>query len=499
LPAFLDARTVPDHTAFAPDLVIVGGGPAGFTLAMALADMPIKILLLESGGLEFEQNTQRLYRGAETGNVKYVALDATRMRFLGGSSNHWGGWTRPLDPSDMDKRDWLAHSGWPIAYGDLAKHFPRANELINAGPAQFDRLSHEERFGPPVTLGAGGVYKTWFQFSRTGPDDLPVAFGKRYGDALKAQKNLQVLLHANVTALRLAPNAASLARLEVATLSGRKFTVTPKHTVLACGAIENTRLLLASDDVMETGVGNGNDLVGRFFADHGIPRDTATLVLFNGQIPSYWKTAVDMQGALARAAFSPTEAFKPKSRVLGSLTTVENNVPLDDLAQAAVDVTASSLGVESVRAKAWSMGCGIELAPDPDRRLTLTHERDALGLPRLKLDMRISDEDFARYRLTMRELGRQLLAAKSGMVRLNRNTRAEWLAAMDWGNHHMGTTRMSDDPKTGVVDANLKMHGVANLFVAGSASFPTYGSSNPTMNLIALTLRLADHIKGLFV
>jgi choline dehydrogenase-like flavoprotein len=262
--------------------------------------------------------------------------------------------------------------------------------------------------------------------------------------------------------------------------------------------MENARLLLCSNDVMKQGIGNGNDLVGRFFADHAIPRDTATLVLFGGSIPAYYKVTTDMAGVHARATFSPTEAFKARRHLLGSLTTVENHVDLDDLGRAAVAVTASALGVEAGRAKAWSMGCGLEPAPDPDRRLTLLHARDALGLQRLRLESRIDDLDFLRYRLTMKELGRQLLAARIGMVRLNRRSRAEWLETMDWGNHHMGTVRMSDDPKQGVVDADLKVHGIGNLFVAGSSAFPTYGSSNPTMNLVALTLRLADHLRTLF-
>jgi choline dehydrogenase-like flavoprotein len=153
------------------------------------------------------------------------------------------------------------------------------------------------------------------------------------------------------------------------------------------------------------------------------------------------------------------------------------------------------LGVDASGAKAWSLGCGMELAPDPERRLTLADDKDALGLPRLKLAMRVADSDIAHYRQTLTELGRQLLAAKIGMLRINYHTRAQWLAAMDWGNHHLGTTRMSDNPKQGVVDADGKVHGVGNLYVAGSSVFPTYGSSNPTMNLIALTLRLGDHLK----
>jgi len=160
-----------------------------------------------------------------------------------------------------------------------------------------------------------------------------------------------------------------------------------------------------------------------------------------------------------------------------------------------VITAALALGTDASGAKAYSLGCGMELEPDPDRRLTLTGETDALGLPRLKLDMRISDADFVLYRRTLAELGRQLLASRTGMLRINYDHRDQWLKAMDWGNHHLGTTRMSNDPRLGVVNADGQVHGVGNLYVAGSSVFPTYGSSNPTLNLIALTLRLGDHLK----
>jgi choline dehydrogenase-like flavoprotein len=168
------------------------------------------------------------------------------------------------------------------------------------------------------------------------------------------------------------------------------------------------------------------------------------------------------------------------------------------MGQAALAETAGTLGVEASGMRAFTLGCGMELAPDPDRRLSLASGRDALGMPRLKLDMRISDDDFARYRSTLKELGRQMLAARTGMVRLLHKSRAEWLSVMDWGNHHMGTTRMHRDPRQGVVDADMKVHGIGNLYIAGSAVFPTYGASNPTLNLLALVLRLADHLKGSF-
>jgi len=160
-----------------------------------------------------------------------------------------------------------------------------------------------------------------------------------------------------------------------------------------------------------------------------------------------------------------------------------------------VATTAAALGVDASGARAYSLGCGLELIPDPDRRLVLTGEKDALGMPRLKLNMHIADRDFALYQRTLVELGRQLLAAKAGLLRINKHSRADWMATMDWGHHHIGTTRMGHDSKTSVVDANLRVHGVGNLFVTGSSTFPTYGASNPTLNLIAVTLRLGDHLK----
>jgi len=495
LPIFTDARAVPAGTVIETDLAIIGAGPAGITLAMALANTPIRILLLESGGGEYEEKTQALYKGGETG-VRYLPLDACRLRFLGGSSNHWGGWCRPLDDSDFEKRAWLPYSGWPFSRKEIEPYFAHAQALVEAGAPVYDGL--KDKVDGQIALGDGGVYTSYFQFSKTRGDVTPTAFGERYSADLRRIANLQLMEHANVTGLRLAHDAKSLDHLDIATLSGNKFTVKPKYAVAAAGGIETARLMLASNDVMKTGVGNANDLVGRFFADHAIPRNTATLVLFDGKIAPYYKTTIDAAGVHFRATFSPTESFKRERQLLGSLTTVENHVELDALGKAAVAETASALGVDASNARAFALGCGLEMAPDPERRFTLTNERDALGMPRLQLHMTIADSDFARYRETMKELGRQLLAVKTGMIRLDRKTRSEWLAVMDWGNHHMGTTRMHDDPKQGVVDANSKVHGIANLYVAGSSVFPTYGSSNPTMNLLALTLRLADRLKTVF-
>ncbi|HWF65321.1 MAG TPA: GMC family oxidoreductase [Rhizomicrobium sp.] len=494
--SLLDARSLPKDTVLSTDLAIIGGGPAGITLALALANSGLNILLLEAGATKFEAHSQNLYQGSESG-VSYVPLDSGRLRYLGGGTNHWGGWCRPLDEIDFESRAAVPYSGWPFTRKEIEPYFQRAQQLVEAGPWIYDAADDAmSDLGQVIKLGDGGVYTSWFQFSKTRNGILPTHFGARYQNDLKAAPHVTPLINANVTGIRLARDGGQVDHLDCATLAGNGFTVKPRYAVLAAGAIENARLMLASDDVMTTGVGNGNDLVGRFFADHPIPRNVATLVVFDGGLAPFYANALTLpNGAILRAALSPNAQFLRQHGVVGSLTTVENDVKLDPFATAAVETTAEALGVDASHARAFSLGCGMELLPDPERRLTLSGQRDALGMPRLNLNMTIADDDFARFRLTLAELGRQLLAARSGMLHLSYSTRGEWLKAMDWGNHHMGTTRMHDDPKSGVVDADSKVHGVGNLYVAGSSVFPTYGSSNPTMNLVALTLRLGDHLK----
>lgn len=494
--AFIDARTVPDGTVLEPDLLIVGGGPAGISMALRLAHTPIRMVLLESGGMSFDAKIQALYEAAEQG-APYLPLDASRVRYLGGGTNLWGGWCRPMDEIEFERRDWMPNSGWPITRQTLLPYYPAAQSLCEAGPWLYESAEKWPAADTPaVVLGQGGVKTRWFQFSQMRNSYLPTHFGERYADDLKRVPNLQVYLHANATRLGLDPGGKTLKEVSVATLTGRKFAVRPKAVVLAMGAVEIARLMLASNDVMATGVGNQNDVIGRYFADHPIPRDIGELVLFAGKAPAYYPQTQAIKGAVMRAGFFPSERYRRSKQVMDCSITVEGETALDDLGKAAVATAAAAMGVDASNAAAYSLGGGCEVTPDPDRRLVLTGERDALSMPRLKLEMRLADSDFAQFRNTIEELGRQLLESRTGLVRLTRKSRAEWLDGITYGNHHMGTARMSADPKTGAVDADLKVHGLENLYVAGSAVYPSYGAVNPTLSIVALALRLADHVRG---
>ncbi len=235
--AFIDARTVPEGTILQPDIAIVGGGPAGISIALALANTPLRVVLLESGGMTFEPNTQALYNGTKTG-VSYLGLQASRMRYLGGSTNVWGGWSRPMDPLDFEERSWMPHSGWPFRLDAISRYYPRAQTLCEAGPWLYEKAeSWSPEQGPMLALGEGGVATRWFQFSQMRNSVLPTHFGERYADDLKRVRNLSVYLHANVTRVGLAHGGGTVDQLDVATLTGRRFAIKPKCTILAAGAI----------------------------------------------------------------------------------------------------------------------------------------------------------------------------------------------------------------------------------------------------------------------
>jgi choline dehydrogenase-like flavoprotein len=163
--------------------------------------------------------------------------------------------------------------------------------------------------------------------------------------------------------------------------------------------------------------------------------------------------------------------------------------------------------VERLRARAGLTGLYLitrgEQAPNPDSRVLLSAERDALGSRRADLAWRLGEIDKHTARVFARTLDAELRRLGKGSV-----TPSDWLSepGPGWpvdptiGNHplanyhQLGGTRMGDDPRQSVVDADCRVHGYANLYVAGSSVFPTGGWANPTLTIVALALRLADHL-----
>ena len=520
-----DARELDDGHVLECDLCIVGGGAAGITLARAFAGSRIEVCLLESGGLEYEEQVQELYRGANVG-LPYFDLDICRLRLFGGSTNHWAGRCRPLDELDFEARPWVPLSGWPLARAELEPHYRAAQELCEL--AAFD-------YAPEPWLGPGQealpfdpakvVSRVW-QFSP------PTQFGAAYREALETAPNLTILLHASVVDIEANAAGSEVLGLEVRTLTGNRLTARARAYVLACGGLENPRLLLAANRQVNAGLGNQRDMVGRCFMEHphlnaarALVVDPAVLAFYTRGQGAAAATGTEVVGCLNQSA--------ERQRALevlnfDALFTVDNigdsgyaalrrlwnaaeqrRWPEDlsgDLWQALIDLddTAAGLlgrfGVREYRADnaSFLMWCSAEQAPDPDSRVRLGDAVDALGMPRIALDWRLSELDKRSL-----QAGHQAVALELGRTGLGRLQIDDWLLAdltgwspeLEGGHHHMGTTRMTIDPSQGVVDPTSRVHGIANLYVAGSSVFPTCGSANPTLTVVALALRLAEELE----
>ncbi|UYN93994.1 MAG: GMC family oxidoreductase [Enhydrobacter sp.] len=515
---FRDLRQLDDTTIVDTDICIVGAGAAGISLALALAGSQRRVCLVESGGLEPEPETLALNKGRSIG-LPYIPLDESRLRYFGGTTNHWNSYCRPLDAIDFEKRAWVPHSGWPLTRDELEPFYARAQALCELGPYIHDDDAVSRVPGLLPFDARRLVTVNW----TIGP---PTRFGLRYLEDLQTAANVDVLLNANLVEIVATNDVRRVAVLRLRTLDGKSGIIHPKVVVLACGGIENARLLLASNGVAKQGLGNERDLVGRFFADHVgaimgyvVPRDGGSCQLAYSLPASVQLEREEATLRLAPAlpadlqrreqllnAHAMMECADEQSRGYLALRAAGKGLARGDLgglggAIATVlgdlDGTAGALWRYVTDELVFGVSTYCETAPNPDSRITLDTERDRLGQQQVCLDWRLSPIDKRTSRHLCRILGEEL--ARLGFGRLHMD---DWILRDDesWEDHHprdhhMGTTRMGTDPSTGVVDPNCRVHGMANLYIAGSSVFPTYGAAPPTLTIVALALRLADHLR----
>lgn len=502
---FIDGRAVPTGTIIETDIAIIGAGAAGITLARALIGDRRRVVLIESGGFDLDADTQALYEG-EASAVDYP-LDAARLRYFGGSTNHWGGFCRPLAEIDFEKRNWVPHSGWPITRRDLDPYYTQAQQVAQLGHhltvADFDDTDGWARrgLGTPLRFADDAFVTRFFIYS------APLRFGEAYRDEIGRAPNITTYLNSNV--LEIVPDAMArrVQRLRIATLGGNAFEIQPRLCVLACGGIENARLLLLSNSVQGVGLGNGRDLVGRFFMEHvHVPGQIALIAMDDrSAVPDYYDKPKAIGDANVRAILMPSDAYLRREQRLGLNIAIypmrpagDDPVPAAERSSEAAIAQLLQLSSAGREATIFGASCAAEPIPSADNRVTLAAVRDALGQNRATLNWRpalVEHRDLAR---NVDALGQSIGRSGRGLVKALFTERPAWGEdEIGWGNHHMGTTRMALDPRQGVVDANCRVHGIDNLYIAGSSVFPTGGPVNPTLSILALTLRLADHLKSL--
>lgn len=462
------------------DVAIAGGGPAGISMALALAAAGRSVALIEAGGLDYSEDSQACYRGTQSGET-YGPLDGTRLRYLGGTSNHWTGRCGALDPIDFEPRTNRILPGWPIARDEVYRFGTQARRILDLPPPPFRAAR-----GKP--LASRHFRLTEFALSP------PTRFLAKYREPLRTSRRIDCFLNANLVNIDADPTGRHIRGFSVRNYRGVGRRLRARRYVVALGAIENARILLNSDDVVRTGLGNHSNMVGRCFMEHL----DVNLGSFVATDEAFWRSGP--------IGFNPSVALMRKYRISGGIVTLTPAVEPQYYGRAALlrkwfsgpgcridrDWARSILGShcpgDSI---VTSM---IEQIANPASRVKLIGERDALGLRRIDLHWSIHRNDMATIETLAREIARDLARMDIARMKIAPEVLSRKIPTFGVQSHHMGTTRMSADPRFGVVDPSQKVHGIDNLYIAGSSVYPTGGAINPTFTLVALSLRLADHL-----
>ncbi|HYZ33245.1 MAG TPA: GMC family oxidoreductase [Crenalkalicoccus sp.] len=532
-----DLRALGERTRIDTDLCLIGSGPAGWTISEEFRNTGLRILMLESGGPAVDPETAALNEVEDVGTPLFNG----RARALGGTSVLWHGWRCvPLEDIDYEQRPWVPRSGWPFGAETMAPYVNRASEHFGAGP-YFER--HERRPMPGglrLDFDPALLRSAWWQLP------TPVNFGQVL--ATRPSPNLWVLLRATVTQLNTDPYGRRIESVEVADANGRRLTVHARAVVLCAGGIENPRILLYSNRINPNGVGNQHDLVGRYLMDH--PRDFELIAraepadmerfrsmfgprnkvcdgygfslmdgprgrhefsygfslspewqraegLLNAAAWPFWNFA-DSPAETARAPDDPFDALKrlakgPRDRALRDAWRV---VSQPGLLRSRLETHRKTK--RDVERRGFLVSS--EQVPDPDSRVQLSGRRDRLGLPLARTDWRTNELEARSQAVLAQTIAAEFMRLGLFPLRL-----ADWVREGRFGDakfvdgcHPSGTTRMADDPRDGVVDANCQVYGVDRLYVAGSSVFPTNSHANPTLMIVALAVRLAEHLKERF-
>jgi len=511
------------------DLCIAGSGAAGLSIALQYIDQrQLDVVVLEGGGRGLSLASQEIYLGPNLG-IDYFDLDLTRLRYFGGTTNHWGGWCRPLDPMDFEVRSWVPHSGWPIGHKDLAPFRPVAHQILDlksldyapealvgetAGLFQFDQKLLENklwRLSAPATN-----------------------FNSKYQTVLEQAEAVTVYLNANLTNVQSSPDGRRVVRFDVLNNGGKRRQIQSRHYVLALGGLENPRILLNSRSRHPNGLGNQHDVVGRYFQEH--PHGPFSEILIDRGMDRgyrYGRRKTKDGGLAIRRGICVTETAQRNFKILNHsafikprlethrkkskgwhalrdlLGKVEDDYKDDfwedvwevikDIDGTAKGVYNHALGITDVPPQKTTIKTQCEQAPNPSSRVVLIDEVDRLGLQRIGLDWRLTELDKHTIRTATQILGQEMGRLGLGRVKLPpwllNDDPNDWGEELTGGHHQMGTTRMAEDPRLGVVDKDCRVHGLENLYIAGSSVFPNGGMANPTLTIVELALRLAQHLK----
>jgi choline dehydrogenase-like flavoprotein len=526
------------------NICIIGSGPVGIVTALELARRGQAVTLLESGAHMASEEACHHSRAEIVGSPMHADMTVAVQRSFGGTSNLWGAGCVPLDPIDFERRPGLTAASWPLEYRDFARHFVDACRYANCGPAIFE----DE---PPGVAVADRTFRcsSLIRFAD------PASFRIAHEDEILRSPRIRLQLDATVTGMEFTTDGR-IASLLVRSRTGEVARLKARAFVVACGGIETARLLLAVQRTAPGRFGGPGGPLGRYYMGH-LSGEIAQMRVANGALDSGFDFFIGAHGRYARRRMIASDGVQRREN-LTNISFWPFMPPFRDAAHrsAVLSLAYLALSVPAVgrrlvsehlrernstprtpvaphlgnlltglpelmrflprflhgrflaetrlpglhvrnAGRRYGVHYHAEHLPHADSRITLSDQHDELGMPRARIDMRVSDADVAPIVRTHELLGEWV--ARTGLGQL------EWLcpqqdliarvfAQAPDGVHQIGTARMGANPRAGVVDGDCRVFGSPNLFIAGSAVFPTSGQANPTFSAIALAIRLARHV-----
>lgn len=461
---FFDALDPTVALTRSADVVIVGAGPAALTIASHLGKQT-EVLLIEAGGLHATPGAMNSLVGTTSG--LHYDLTETRARQFGGATSIWAGYCALFDAIDFEERPGVRDVGWPINASELTRHYAQAGNLLNLDGAGFDA----ERFSTPgidnpVLCDPDRFQAAVWRFGRPKAD-----FAVSCYSAIQTSRSIHALLATCVTEITVAPSGDSVTQLHVRGANGGTGIIQGRCFILAAGGIETARLLLASRSRYREGLANASGMVGRGFMEH--PHRTVEGIEVRGDLDLSEWTGV-----------SKDASGSPFARLLGMSESAQRSASVLN-ARAHLFRTPSMAADETPR-----LGVFFEQSPDLDSRLTLGNEVDQFGMPRVNLHWAIAQADRRSHEIVASAMAEELVRIGCAKA-IGPFVPSEQIL---YSNHQLGTTRMSADRNSGVVDRNCRVHDLNNLYVAGGSVFPSTSWANPSMTVLALSLRLREHL-----
>ena len=453
------------------DVAVVGAGAAGITITNQLASLGYNVALIEAGDYEYTEQSQEIYTAKTVGDP-YFDLDVARLRYFGGTTNHWNGWCRTFEEEDF-KRDYLGEEfKWPITKQDLDPFKDKACNILEISSDFSDSIIENSK-----------IEKIDFNFSP------PVRFRDKYYEDLTNNQKVHVFLNANLTDIQY--KNKTIIGLNLSSYKKIKATVKANKYVFAMGGIENSRYLLWFYERYKDKFIANSPALGRYWMEH--PHFTL------GQ------AIVDKRKVSEKFYSLSAEAQKNMGILNCGFRVLElNDTAMKGLLREVLCI-APTLGKSLANLADRNLICGVkfraawEQAPHFANRISLDNKRDKFGIPKPVLNWQKKTIDRKTIMKSIEVFNQWLLEIDGGRIQLD-----DWIINEKnyptndelAGYHHMGGTRMHGNPEFGVVDKNCKVYGSDNLYMAGSSVFTTGGHNNPTLPIIQLALRLANHLAG---